>query len=177
MPRPKLRASLSPTEFDAWYWLKEELVAFCRSENLSTGGLKPDVSDRIRAFLGGNAAPTPTPRPMRRGVMPQTFSLRTTIGQGWRCNPALGAFLRSHCGAQFRFNAEVRDFIHHGEGRTLREAIECYKASVAPGFVRREPPAQLEYNRHIREFFIANPSAKRADALAAWWATRATRRK
>jgi SAP domain-containing new25/Domain of unknown function (DUF6434) len=177
MPRPNLHAPLSPTEFDAWYWLKDELLAFCRSHDLTTSGSKPEVAARVRAFLAGTAAPKPTARVARRGVMPVTFSLRTKIGAGWRCTPTLGAFLRSQCGPQFRFNAAVREFIHGGVGRTLKEAVDCYRASVAPGVAKRALPAQLEYNRHMQQFFATNPGATRADALASWWVKRATRAK
>ncbi|WMJ71725.1 hypothetical protein RCC89_00855 [Cytophagaceae bacterium ABcell3] len=36
--RPKLAKDLSVKDFRDFYWYKEELVEFCRSENLDKGG-------------------------------------------------------------------------------------------------------------------------------------------
>jgi hypothetical protein len=137
--RPALTSALPATEFQVWYWLKEELVAFCREAKTV---FKPD----------------------------------DVIGAGWTCNPALGAFLRAQLGNRFHFNKAMRDFIHDGEGRTLAEAVDCFKASVKPGQPKREIAPSLEYNQHTRAFFAANPGATRQEALAAWWDKRGKRK-
>ena len=108
--------------------------------------------------------------------MPTHFTLETTIGQGWRCGPALGALFRQTLGNSFHFNAEMRDFIHQQAGRTLRDAALCYQQSVRSGRRTSAIPEQLEYNRHFREYFRENPGASREAAIAAWWVKRAARR-
>ena len=85
--------------------------------------------------------------------MPKDFSLDTVIGEGWRCGPKLGAFLREVVGGGFHFNAETRDFIHNGAGKTLADAAIRYRESVRPGRTKSKIPEQLEYNRQFREFF------------------------
>lgn len=171
--RPALTAYLTADEFRAWYWLKSELVAFCRTEGLPTSGLKAEVRDRITAYLSGEALPEPKRRTKRAGAMPETFALDTVVGEGWRCSPKLGAFYRSVCGPGFRFNAAMRDFVHNGAGRTLADGIGVYEASK-----NQKGPiaASLEYNQHMRRYFARHPNATREEAIAAWWEQRGQRR-
>ncbi len=55
--RPELTKNLSPENFRAFYWLKEELVAFCREHQISTAGSKIELTDRIIYFLKNGVAP------------------------------------------------------------------------------------------------------------------------
>ena len=174
--RPSLTPATSTEEFRAWYWLKEELVAFCRAHDLSSAGLKREIEARICAYLSGNEDRRPRVQPRRDGVMPQEFTPQTVIGKGWRCSPALGAFFRSVVGRSFRFNGPMRAFIHAAEGSTLADAAIVYQNSVRPGAPKRPIAEQLEYNRHFREFFRDHPGASRDAAIAAWWIKRSSRR-
>ncbi len=175
--RPRLCASLQVEEFRAWYWLKEELVGFCRLRGLPTSGSKRELEQRIHVLLSGAHTADRSRAKRRAGRMPRTFTMETVIGEGWRCGPALGAFFRQVVGKGFRFNADTRAFIHSGVGKTLGDAALCYQNSVRPGRAKPEIPEQLEYNRHFREYFEQHPEATREDAITAWWAKRTTRKK
>jgi hypothetical protein len=175
--RPGLRASLPVDEFRAWYWLKEELVGFCRFQRLPTSGSKRELEARIHAFLSGASVARLAAAKRRAGRMPRTFTMETVIGEGWRCGPALGAFFRQVVGKGFHFNADTRAFIHNGAGKTLGDVALCYQNSVRPGRAKSEIPEQLEYNRHFREYFEQHPEATREDAITAWWAKRTTRKR
>ena len=59
MTRPTLTEHTSIDDFASFYWLKEELVAFCRAQGLSTLGSKQDLSARIRQFLETGMALAP----------------------------------------------------------------------------------------------------------------------
>ncbi len=48
---PKLDKNLSPEEFRQYYFLKEELKDFCRTEGLKVGGSKEDLEKRIVHYL------------------------------------------------------------------------------------------------------------------------------
>jgi SAP domain-containing new25 len=172
LQRPALTRALPSPEFLRWYWLKTELVVACRTLGVSPTGSKPELTARIAAALDGRDATRNAPRE-RRGEMPEQFTLRTRIGPGWRCNPALGQFLRRHAGRSFRFNAVVRTFVHTQVGATVADILACYRASVAPGATRPELPPQLEFNRHSQAFARAHPGSTRAAALSAWRARRA----
>ena len=164
---------LQQPSFLSWYWLKEELVVFSRTNGLLTSGSKPELNARIAAHLAGAAAPPRrTGQRPRPGAMPSIFTPETVIGPGWRCNPPLGAYLRQLCGPGFRFNAAVRHFIHTAVGKTLADAAVCYHTSRRPGEIARPIPRQLEYNQHFRNYFRANPEATRQQAIDAWWVRR-----
>lgn len=49
--RPKLDKSTDIKTFRAYYWLKEELVQFCKMNSLPTSGSKVEISDRIACYL------------------------------------------------------------------------------------------------------------------------------
>jgi hypothetical protein len=169
--RPALSAPLSAVEFRRWYWLKSELALICRTLGLPTTGSKPELTERVAACLGKTPIPLAV-RPKRSAVMPNAFTLTTVIQPGWRCSPALGAFMRDQAGPSFRFNAAVRDFIHTQAGRTLADAVECFRQSVGPTVPAQPIIPQNEYNQHTRDFYAAHPGATRAQVLAAWKARR-----
>jgi SAP domain-containing new25 len=175
--RPELSIGLPAKEFAAWYWLKEELVAFCRMNGVSPSGTKLELVERIKTFLEGKPVRAKTSIMRRLGAMPPDFTLDTVIGEGWRCNPHLGAFLREATDGSFRFNAEVRKLIHHGHGKSLADVVACYRKSVLPGRKKAAIPTQLEYNQHFQDYFQANPGATREQAIAAWWTTRGQRKR
>ncbi|MEM8545773.1 MAG: SAP domain-containing protein, partial [Cyanobacteria bacterium P01_H01_bin.119] len=39
------------TEFRRWYWLKAELVAYCKQTGLKSTGQKADIAERIGQYL------------------------------------------------------------------------------------------------------------------------------
>ena len=176
MKRPTLNASITVDEFAAWYWLKEELVFFCRLHSISTVGLKRELEDRIRAHLSGGLPRVKQHQRKRVGAMPKEFTLESVIGEGWRCGPSLGRFFKSVLGSGFHFNAEMRNFIHTEAGKTLQDAAICYQHSLRKGRKKPAIPEQLEYNRHFREYFQQNPGATRQEAIAEWWVRRGARR-
>lgn len=133
------------------------------------------LAERIAARLAGSErvqAPSAR-RPSRE--MPERFELRSEIAEGWRCSQALRGFFQQHCGAGFRFNGALREFIHTGAGRTLADALAHYERSrgAGPGKIDE----QFEYNRHTREFFAENPGATRQQAIDAWWEKRGARKR
>ncbi|MGL5066321.1 MAG: SAP domain-containing protein [Sarcina sp.] len=48
---PRLNKDFDSKTFQEYYYLKEELVAFCRKEGLSASGSKIELTDRIAYFL------------------------------------------------------------------------------------------------------------------------------
>jgi hypothetical protein len=168
MPRPPLTPNLPPAEFGRFYWLKEELVTFCRQQHLPTGGSKQDLAQRILCHLAGEAlAAEPARQPARTAKMPKTFTRGAVIGPGWRCSQELRAFFEREIGPGFHFDAVMRDLIHQGSGQTLENAIRAWRAAQ----VNPEPRAigpQFEYNQHVRDYFQAHPGGSLAEAIRAW---------
>lgn len=53
MERPALNRSLDASTFRNHYYLKEELVCFCRASGLPVTGGKIELTERIACFLEG----------------------------------------------------------------------------------------------------------------------------
>ena len=51
MDRPELNKKLDSKTFRDYYYLKEELIDFCRKNNLQTTGSKIELTDRISKYL------------------------------------------------------------------------------------------------------------------------------
>ena len=176
--RPALTRDLSPEDFLAFYWLKEELLAFCRTHKLTRSGSKGELSGRIAHYLKTGEALPASSQPPPRATMPETFTRETVIGKGWRCTQALRHFFEREADVKFHFNAFLRDYItSSGVGHTLGEALDGWHASKRR--VKGSSPIgeQFEYNRHMRAYFSENPGATRADALKAWKQRRGEKRK
>lgn len=172
MARPALTTDLPVSEFRSFYWLKAELLTFCRLHSLSTHGSKIEISERIATFLATGTRSLLPPARQQSERMPITFTRQSVIGSGWRCSEPLRAFFRSEVGPHFRFDQVMREFIAQGAGKTLQEAIEAWQqprsaTTIAP---------QFEYNRHMRAFFATQPDATREEAIRDWNEQRAQRR-
>ncbi|WP_158944591.1 DUF6434 domain-containing protein [Granulicella sp. S190] len=154
--RPLLSSSISGQHFASWYWLKEELVAFCREHQIPTSGSKLQLQSRITDYLNGKKRIERNASTRRTGRMPTHLTMDTVIEDGWRCGPALGAFFKKTLGPGFHFNASMRDFIHTQTGKTLSDAAICYQTSVRPGTKKTPIPRHLEYNQHFRDYFREN---------------------
>ncbi|MEM1221267.1 MAG: DUF6434 domain-containing protein [Verrucomicrobiota bacterium] len=170
--RPQLTAQISSDEFEEWYWKKEELVDFCQSASIPSSGSKPELELRIKAFLRGLPLPKSPKRRIRKKVQDE-LDLSTVIEEGWSCNPKLSAFFKQHCGNAFRFNYAMRNFIHTQAGRTLEEAIECYKESL-----QKEQPSlpQNQFAAFMKSYSRLNPQSSRNDIILAWEKWKQTRR-
>ena len=49
--RPDLKKDLDSKIFRSYYYLKEELAAFCRAEGLPVSGGKKELTERIASYL------------------------------------------------------------------------------------------------------------------------------
>ncbi|MFZ6027419.1 MAG: DUF6434 domain-containing protein [Chloroflexota bacterium] len=168
MPRPSLTNQLDPAEFARCYWLKAELIAFCRQNHLPSGGAKQALAERIAGFLAGEKPSAEVSPRAQAGAMPTHFTRSMQVGAGWRCSQALRAFFEQEIGPRFHFDATMRDLIHHGCGKTLEEVILCWQSAQEQPPVEREIAPQFEYNRHIRDYFKTHPGASLQEAIRAW---------
>jgi hypothetical protein len=177
MPRPELNRQTTPDDFLSFYWLKEELIRFLREQGLSTVGSKQDLTNRIRQFLETGAIENKAlKKPARRTELPTILTRQSVIGPGWPCSQDLRAFFEREIGSHFHFDGIMRDFIHHGVGKTLQEAIETWEAEQRDPNKEKPIAPQFEYNRHIREYFKAHPGTPLQTAIQDWQAKKKERR-
>ncbi|MEM7031843.1 MAG: DUF6434 domain-containing protein [Chloroflexota bacterium] len=176
MSRPILTSSLSSQEFRDFYWLKAELIAFCRENRLPTSGSKADLTERIAHFLETGQILSTTRMRSKKSQMPNTFTRDTVIGDGWRCTQSLRAFFEQEIEMKFHFNDFMRDFVtNSGVGLTLQDAIDGWYQSKQQPKGEGEIGSQFEYNQHMRTFYKANPGASRQEAIEAWKEKRSKR--
>ena len=175
MPRPEPTPKPSSEDFLDFYWLKKELLGFCRQQSLSTAGSKDELKKHIAHFLATGERLKPERRPTKRAAMPNIFTRDTIISAGWRSSQALRVFFEKEIGPQFHFIGVMRDFIKQGEGKTLQEAIDVWEADRRSP-AKKDIDSQFEYNCLMRAYFEAHPGATHAEALAAWQEKRSGRR-
>ena len=176
MSRPRLDENISPAEFREYYWLKEELVAFCREVGIDCSGAKSDISDRIEAFL-------------RTGVKPQkavakkletlssfdwnneVLSPATVITDNYKNTQNVRKFFTQHIGTHFSFNVQFMNWTKANVGETLETAIAEWKRihiQKKDKNIKTEIAPQFEYNRYIRDFLADNPDKTIAEAIHFW---------
>ena len=175
MSRPPLTAQISVSDFQACYWLKEELVAFCRTAGLSTTGAKQELAARICDYLEQKLSAPAARAPKARGKMPATLTRATVIDATFRCSQELRAFFEAEIGPAFHFDGFMRDLVKNGQGKTLAQAIDAWQVRRQAPKIVTEIEGQFEYNRHIRQFFRDNPGKTLQDAIAAWKEEKARR--
>ena len=178
--RPPLDPRLSPDDFRSFYWLKEELVAFCRAFGLPSTGSKEQISANIELFLATGtikqektrAASQEAVRKPEQGSPPQEpLSVHTIITTAYRSDQAHRAFFRSLIGQEFHFTVHFMNFMKENIGKTYQDAIdEWYRERERKkDRTSRSPIApQFEYNQYIRAYFEHNPGKTLQDAIASW---------
>jgi hypothetical protein len=171
MPRPPLTKTISINDLTGYYWLKEELIDFCRGNGISASGSKQELFDRVRLYLETGEKPQIKNKAApgkERGSMPKVFTRQSVIGPGWHCSQEIRYFFEKEIGADFHFDGIMRDLIYHGAGLTLDEVIESWNSSRESSSPKKEIAPQFEYNRHIRAYFAEHKGATLADAIEAW---------
>lgn len=170
--RPELTPFLASADFCNWYWLKEELVLFCRENSLSTVGSKGELTARIARYLdtGEKGQPAPAEVPAARRSPDTPLTAETVIPAGYRNTETVRAWFCSVLGEGFRFNVPFMTWMKENAGRkTFGEAAAAW-TEIRERLKTDKPPIgeQFEYNRYVRDFFADNPNRSRGEAIQCW---------
>ncbi len=173
--RPRLTPKLKASEFLDFYWLKEELVAFCRSQGLPVSGNKELLTKRIATWLRSGTVESTRKSPAKTTSTfdwhCETLSKKTRLTDSYKNTQNVRRFFKKEIGDHFSFNVTFMAWLKANEGKTLADAIDQWhqirSERSAPGFEPTIAP-QFEYNAYIQAFMKANPRRKRADAVACW---------
>jgi SAP domain-containing new25/Domain of unknown function (DUF6434) len=173
--KPNLTKNISIQDFKDYYWLKEELQAFCRENVISASGSKIEITERIETFLLTGEIKKPI-RKAKSHTKPQhhnELSLDTVITENHRCSQEVRAFFKTVIGPKFHFSTYIQDFFKTNVGRTYRDAVDAWNAEEErkkdPLYHKKIAP-QFQYNQFIRDYF-ADPNNKgksREDAIEVW---------
>lgn len=166
--RPVLEKGLSGKTFRSFYYLKEELVEFCRANGLSTLGGKVEITERVAHFLdtGEALSVQTTARPKAEiGVI----TADALIEPNFVCSERHRAFFRTQIGVSFSFPVAFQKWLKSNTGKTYAQAIEAYHQIMAEKKTGKTViDKQFEYNTYIRDFFADNHGKTLEQAILCW---------
>lgn len=166
--RPVLDKKLDGKTFRDFYYLKVELVEFCRENALPTSGGKIEIMDRIAYFLDTgkilSAVVTKKRTPMISNICEDT-----KIEADFVCSEKHRAFFKKHIGNNFSFNVAFQKWLKSNEGKTYRDAISAYFQIIEDKKKGKTViDKQFEYNTYTRDFFADNKGKSLEDAIKCW---------
>jgi len=166
--RPMLDKNLDGDTFRSYYYLKEELVAFCKQEGLQVYGGKSELTNRIAHYLDTGERITEKARTNRHSHI-DSISDDTPIEENFICSERHRVFFEQRIGKGFTFNVSFQKWLKTNTGKTYKEAIEAYHCIIAEKKTTKSTiDKQFEYNTYIRDFFKENKGRSLDDAIKCW---------
>ena len=172
--RPSLTTELNAQTFRQYYYLKEELVEFCRKNDLQTTGSKTELAERIAIFLesGKRTRTNHKTRKVQSDGKAISGEIKTNdiIEENFVCSEKHRAFFKEQIGKSFSFNVAFQKWLKSNAGKTYADAIAAYhqilqeKKTNGKGEIEK----QFEYNTYIRDFFAANKNKTLSQAIKCW---------
>lgn len=166
--RPDLNTNLDSKTFREYYYLKEELVDFCRKHNLQSTGGKLELTDRIAEFLDTGKRNTAT-HTKRKSPSVGEITLDTVIESNFVCSEKHRAFYKEQIGNSFSFNVLFQKWLKGNAGKTYRDSIDAYYQILEEKKKKKTTiDKQFEYNTYIRDFFADNKDKTLEQAIKCW---------
>ncbi len=174
--RPPLNDQLSVEDFRAYYWLKEELSAFCKTKGIDRSGGKIEMAERIADFLQSGNMVRSVDKPKKKTVSKfdwnkEELALETVITDNYKNTENVRAFFRKHIGRHFHFNVAFMKWTKENNGQTLAKAVEEWQRGYELKKDKNQQTIiepQFEYNRYMRAFLADNPDQSSAAATRYW---------
>ena len=168
--RLKLTKELKAKDFLEYYYLKEELVQFCRNNGLPSSGGKQELTERIAYFLDTGKIERASQIPSaRRNKKISIITADTLIEENIVCSEVHRAFFKKEIGENFSFNVAFQKWLKANAGKTYGDAIDAYyEIKRAAKQERTVIGKQFEYNTYIRDFFADNKGASLEEAIKCW---------
>lgn len=168
MERPELNKDLDSKTFRDFYYLKEELVDFCRKCGLPTSGGKIEITDRVAYFLDTGKILNNSAAKRNRTAI-SSIDENTEIESDFVCSEKHRVFFKERIGESFTFNVAFQKWLKTNSGKTYMEAIEAYYQILKDKKKgKTKIDRQFEYNTYIRDFFEDNKGKSLDDAIKCW---------
>jgi len=176
MTRPNINQIKTGAELKRWYWLKQELVDFCKLQQLSYVGSKFEILDRIALVLDkgkdGRAAITKKNTAISTiNWSKASLTLDTVITDSYTNGANTRKFFKEHCGEKFHFTIPFMEFMKNNCGKTLQDAVNEWhrlnERSKEKHFKSTIPKGN-QYNQYLRDFFEDNPGMTIQQARHFW---------
>ncbi|MEJ8560998.1 DUF6434 domain-containing protein [Yoonia sp. GPGPB17] len=177
--RPDIADCPDAATFRTWYYLKEELVSFARSNGIKSTGGKFDVADRIAHFLDHGVPPAEKPRTQRATSNfdwhAATLTPETIITDSYKNTQNMRRFMHAAIPG-FKFSIPFMAWMKANAGLTLADAVQEAKRIDRDKKAGKKQPDQPhnQYNAYTRAYF-AHVSDGSQQELRALWALRRER--
>ena len=166
--RPNLSIKLDSKTFKEYYYLKEELIDFCKKNNLQTTGGKIELTERIAKFLDPGERIVENHNTRRTKIVDE-ITLDTIIENNFVCSEKHRAFYKEQIGKTFSFNVLFQKWLKSNSGKTYRDSIEAYYKILEDKKKNKTTiDKQFEYNAYIRDFFNDNKDKSLEQAIKCW---------
>lgn len=166
--RPELSTRPDSTTFRSYYYLKEELIDFCRLNGLQTTGGKLELTDRIAYFLDtGKALSSPIQNRSKASIA--VISDEMKIEGNFVCSEKHRAYFKEKIGKSFSFHVAFQKWLKSNTGKTYAEAVAAYHQIMEEKKTGKTTiERQFEYNTYIRDFFADNEGKSLTEAIQCW---------
>ncbi|MBR3901003.1 MAG: hypothetical protein IKJ60_05585 [Ruminococcus sp.] len=166
--RPDLNNELDSKTFLSFYYLKEELITFCRENNLPVSGGKIELTERIAYYLDtGKILKVSVKR--KTSVNIGQIAEDSIIEPDFVCSEKHRTFFKEKIGKAFSFNVLFQKWLKNNAGKTYKDAIEAYyRISEEKKKGKTTIDKQFEYNTYVRDFFEDNQGKSLEDAIRCW---------
>ncbi len=166
--RPNLDNNLDSKTFGEYYYLKEELIDFCRKNNLQTTGGKIELTERIAKFLETGER-TYKNHTTRKASIADEIKLDTIIEENFVCSEKHRAFYKEQIGNNFSFNVNFQKWLKNNSGKSYQDSINAYYQILEDKKKNKTTiDKQFEYNTYIRVFFSDNKDKNLEQAIKCW---------
>lgn len=115
--RPDLHDKPDVKAFRSYYYLKEELAAFCRENHLPASGAKADLTERVARFLDTGEAEKAPPAP-KAAVREEQITEAAVIEPHVVCSQKHRAFFEEKIGKSFSFSVPFQRWLKENAGKT-----------------------------------------------------------
>lgn len=166
--RPKLDNNLDSETFKECYYLKEELIDFCRKNDLQTTGGKLELTERITNFLDTGKKTYKTHTARKTKIIDE-ITLDTIIEESFICSEKHRAFYKKQIGNSFSFNVAFQKWLKSNAGKTYQDSVDAYYQILEDKKKNKTTIGQqFEYNTYIRDFFNDNKDKSLEQAIKCW---------
>lgn len=165
--REKLDMNMYSETFKSYYYLKEELIDFCRKNHLQTTGSKLALIERIAHFLDTGERTCKSHMINKNKIV--DITLDKIIEDNFVCSQVHRAFFKEQIGKIFSFNVTFQKWLKTNSGKTYRDAIGAYYQILDDKKKgKTNIDKQFEYNTYIRDFFADNKDKTLNQAIICW---------
>ena len=167
--RPVLCKDTDAESFKSYYYLKEELMRFCKENGLSASGSKAQLTERVAYFLEtGRELKNCTPS-RSKAVLTESITDKTLIEENIVCSQKHRAYFEDRIGKSFSFNVAFQKWLKANAGKRYTEAVDAYRQIISDKKKQKTAiDSQFEYNTYIRDFFDDNKGSSLQDAIKCW---------